>query len=499
MQIDLAVLKKLPISDSAAHVVDGNFDRLPPLIIDRSLTTLKGDFVKDLVARAEAGFRPVAETITMPRRGFGPRPITITDPATRTLFQALVQRFSDDIEPSRTDSRWTLHDELGRPFESDNPWEDEKYLVTLDIASCYEYVDHSILRGELISRTTDVLHAGLVAELLGELYPTGRGLPQLLSASDRLADAYLDVMERRLVRIESRLTRYADDFKAVADDWGRANELIEEGAEAARQLGLVLSTEKTRITKFSTMAARESAVKTFFAKYFEAAGQEVTLDALFAGPYVVDHESIADLATRNALEQVLREWVESRGEDLPYHAQLIPVALQTLADADDRLDDSWLTAIVFLQPYRLESVVRYLAQRYGRDPLDATWDSLSALVRMPRQTPWAKLWLLSGIESAPWLDGPGSEKCSDWVVNQLKDRHEVVRAEAGWVAASFGAVGEAELTGLYRDASAMSRHAIAATCGRAQLSPDTGLVKAATGDTRLASKAFVWGQGIGLL
>ena len=144
MQLNLDTIKKLPISEAAAGVVQGAYDRMPRLVIDRSLEGLQSDFVADLIARVQAGFPTVTEVITMPRRGFGPRPITITDGVTRTLLTALVNQFGNELSPGRTPDRWTAFDGLGRPFTSETLTE-EKYVVVMDIASCYEYIDHALL------------------------------------------------------------------------------------------------------------------------------------------------------------------------------------------------------------------------------------------------------------------------------------------------------------------------------------------------------------------
>jgi predicted GNAT superfamily acetyltransferase len=85
--------------------------------------------------------------------------------------------------------------------------------VYLDVSACYEYIDHDPLRNELVARCMNQKAAGSIIELLSELMKSPRGLPQMHWASDRLADAYLDIVVRRLGHSGIDCVRYVDDFK----------------------------------------------------------------------------------------------------------------------------------------------------------------------------------------------------------------------------------------------------------------------------------------------
>src|SRR6266511_1904366 len=157
MKIPQSVLSKLKLSDAAAEVVSGQFDRFPPLVLDRCIADCLSDLVMTIVASSQAGSKFAVETLTMPRRGFGPRPVTITAPATRAIYRALVQVLEGHLASNRTHEHWESHEQFGKPEIPVLPW-DEFYLVEFDIASCYEYVEHELLRDELIARTMDVPH-----------------------------------------------------------------------------------------------------------------------------------------------------------------------------------------------------------------------------------------------------------------------------------------------------------------------------------------------------
>ncbi len=492
MQVDEAVLKKLNLSDAAKAVTTGHLDRFPPLIMDTCLGGLGSPLVPYVVSGFSAGAVVHTETLTMPRRGFSPRPVTIMSPAVRTLYAAIIAKLAEPLSANRTSEAWDKHEKFGDPVEGD-PFSAE-YLVEFDIASCYEYVDHARLREELLLRTMDVRHTEQVIALLGEMYPSARGLPQLSTSSDVLADTYLEVLERALLRTNSEVSRFADDFKVEADDWGEATKVIEDAAEQARALGLILAADKTHIWKSSTLIARRKDSEEFLDKYFAAAKTALTeIDWLFGGygGGAVEIPPGDEEALREAFRQVFQDWFMAQPADMPKHSQYLPAALSALPGHEVRVPHEWLVELVFRQPLRLEAVSNYILARTDQAE---NWVSLKKLADMPRQSPWAKLWLLHVAQAQARLDVQGAKDFDDWALRQLDDRHEVVRAQVAWYLASRTSFSdERRLAELYREASTLTRPALAAACGGARMSPSSGLVKAVQGDSKLTAAGYKYG------
>src|SRR4051794_32963150 len=97
MQIPEAAIKKLDLAAAADAVSSSQLDRFPPLIIDRCVADAKSTLVETVATAAMAAHLPRVETLTMPRRGFGPRPVTITSPGVRIMYRALVQSLSGHL------------------------------------------------------------------------------------------------------------------------------------------------------------------------------------------------------------------------------------------------------------------------------------------------------------------------------------------------------------------------------------------------------------------
>lgn len=89
------------------------------------------------------------------------------------------------------------------------------YIVTADIASCYELIDHALLGQELLVQTGNSPLAEALLTLLRETSGRSYGIPQQCSASDLLAEVFLDKLERSLHQRGLTVSRYNDDFRLV--------------------------------------------------------------------------------------------------------------------------------------------------------------------------------------------------------------------------------------------------------------------------------------------
>lgn len=493
-----SLVKRLDFTKAAQDTVARRLDHFPELITDACLVDASNVLEKHALAQFRGGRPPVHETITMPRKGFGPRPALIMAPETRTLYTALVDGLSDSLpSPSRGAGQWDVHHGFG--LEGNH-----EYVVELDVASCYEYINHRVLGDELLLRSMDVELVDALEELLKGLFPRGYGIPQMLPASDRLADAYLSIMDRKLSRTGHELHRFADDFRVLADDWEVANRVIEEAAECAREIGLVLSSEKTRVFKRETLAEAAAADRRPFTDLVaEAWGRAPRLsDFLVLGPYeemdVDDSEADPDEfeIARGASRRVLSDWTpraERRDQQPPGLRRLLTFSLVVLIDDDERIAADTLADLVFDDPQRLEQVCRYLKYR-GEDSRfrrERHWSALWALTSMGRQSPWAKLWLLDVIGSLPMTREAKRAKVLAWVREHLGDRHEVVRASAAWVLAGLGEIDAQSLGALFAESSTLSRPALAAAAARMG-SLSSGMAEAFRGESPLTKEAWAW-------
>ena len=70
-------------------------------------------------------------------------------------------------------------------------------------------------------------------------------MPQQSASSDLLAEAFLDRLERALLRRNLNVVRYNDDFRFNCDSWSEVIRSIETLSDEARSLGLVLNDSKT--------------------------------------------------------------------------------------------------------------------------------------------------------------------------------------------------------------------------------------------------------------
>jgi hypothetical protein len=441
------------------------------------------------------------ETIAMPKKRFGPRPVTISSTASRVAYLALVDSMAEDLGPqSRADGNWEEFKAFALKSEG-------RYVVKFDIASFYEYVDHELLKQRVLEHTLKPESVTVLQNVLESVTDGKRGLPQLFPASDHLADVYIGQMERRLIRDGFKVARYVDDFTVPCDDWETANTVVERGAEYARNLGLVLSSEKTSITKRETLILAEQSEAQFINEYFQAVKDELS-QVFMWGPYGdLDSETITpddNEAMMATMWSLLYEWkakLESVEPEDAFHEEghfraYLSSALGWVRGNTARVSDDVLHEIVFKHPLFLVGVCGYVSFRATTFPFkENPWASIKKLVFMGRQSAWAKLWLLDTVSQLHSWKWPSADYAAvmTWVNLQLRDRHEIVRAQAAWAAACHGQFTEDRLVSLYTQATPISQPALAACMGR-QGGIGSATVKSITDDGPMLRKAHEWAQ-----
>ncbi len=491
-------MKQLDLTTAVERQHKRGLDRFPPLIVDRCLEDAGDTLTGYIAATYLAGSPLPSEVLTMPRKQFGLRPIVTTSLAGRVIYGAIVSSLEDALlEPTRASGNWDKH----QLFGFDNP---SDYAVDLDIASYYEYIEHKILQDELILRSSNVAAPQALSGYLCELFGRSRGLPQMQYASDRLADVYLSILDRKLARQGYRTSRYVDDIRVLTDDWEIANSIIEYTAEAARELGLILSTEKTAIHTVSRLIAQEQENESFFDQYFALARDALKNVIFLATGFYDDSEQIEvepseKEAVQSAAWKIFNEWwtlFRDKESPSPPMTRFVTSKLSALYDYEHRLPDDLLKDLVFFRPTILDQVARYIIARNSvSDGADDVL-SIQALVFMKRQSPWAKLWLLHAAENVmtwPELDLSLATPLDAWIEHQLSDRHELVRAQAAWLRSSAKKLTSGELTRLYVNASPISQAALAA-CTAKQDNIPTTVSTGKINDSPLNQTAAEWAR-----
>ena len=483
---DLAKFKSR-LKAEATQVPSQPLDHFPSLIAYECLKQAGALLADAAWAAMQSGRLQAIESLSMPRHGFGPRPVTVLSPATRVVYGALVQTLDAALaEPSRARGNWATHHQFGRVG-------DHSHVVDLDLTACYEFIDHSDLADELTLRSMDPTTVRALTDLLGAVSVRSRGLPQMLVTSDRLADTYLSMIDRHMVRMGYELHRYVDDYRVLANGWDEANQIVEVFAEQARELGLTLSSAKTTIRRRETVVEAEVAAETFLASYLDGIG--IDDDGPF-DPYDREFDdSEVEASVADAYVEVLDDWqgfFETK-ERLPAGMSAnLGGALAGAGGANSRLSDEQLVNLVFDDPLRLESVCRYLIERLEVDGPRDHWQSVGSLVEMGRQSPWAKLWLLdTASRSMPnGLEGVSTEVLT-WVDEQLGSPSELVRSEAAWAMAVAGLLDEDHIKSLYINATDLTGPAIAAAATH-QGDLNRKVVAAIRKDSPLNEAACAW-------
>lgn len=472
---------------------------MPLLISQRCLSNATEELAAQTGALVKSHYSPVVETITMPKRVHGPRPITILPPEARVLYEALVQELEPHLPASSRDIDIDEH----RKFGTDDSVDPTVYIVDFDIAAFYEYVDHRILAEELLMQTMNASAVSALNDLLHEMFPRKIGIPQAMQPSHRISDAYIQKLERQLVRKGFSVHRYVDDFRLIAADQSAAHDAIEFAVDMAREIGLVLADGKTKLSPKRRVREDIDEINRAFDEFRSQAEDELwAVETERMGyddePFFDDDDDDDDLAEPDedeidfvSLSRVIEDW--SRGEESMrgVHAHFGPGTLKRLQSATSRLEDDWLVKITEREPIRLYEVISYLRRR---SEMDQNWAALRRLTQLPRQSSWAKLWMVGLASQLTAGASEHEQQILDWVKQLLQDRHETVRAEAAWYLSRRRSISTEELSEIYMQASDVTRVGVAACVGSLDGNTASQVGKAIQGDSKLCKAAYNWGS-----
>jgi hypothetical protein len=414
------------------------------------------------------------------------------------MLHALTARVENALPPqSRAPGSFSAHKTFGLTADFD-------YVVEFDIASCYEYVDHNVLRDELVAQGAGAEQALALAKLLGSLAGTARGLPQLMPASDRLADAYLAILDRAMMRHGWRLNRYVDDYRILSKDWNEANSILEFAVEYAREIGLVLAQDKSGVRRSDRLrveAAREDGeMRRYFNSATEQGIQIVDIETDY-GPQSVIVGAGNDEAEVLAYQTLLEDWLQQRinrrsrknrdGKTPPelrdWKSAWLGRAVRGVSERKPMLSSEVLSELVFQKPTHMQLVCEYLTGRTE----EKRRHELFKLTAQGRGTAWERLWLLNSFASVGLSETQISGRVISWGREQLDDRHEVVRAEAAWLLATRNELTDEDVWTLYGQATDVTSPGLAAS---ATLSSEvsTEVARSLAEESELTAAAAEW-------
>src|SRR5271166_4715967 len=207
------------------------------------------------------------------------------------LFERLFHDDSYGFRPGRD-----CHQAVQRVLELHR--QGHVHVLDADIKGFFDNIPHQVIMAGVTAEVADgnilrlverLLKAGVMEE--GELRPTPVGTPQGGVISPLLANIALNGLDWELHHAGYRFVRYADDFVVLCSDEAQVKEAHDLVQQHLTRIGLTLSAEKTKATKFRegfaflgfaltsrTVAMRPKAVEKFKAKIRELTPRHHNLD-----------------------------------------------------------------------------------------------------------------------------------------------------------------------------------------------------------------------------
>ncbi|MGH3834346.1 MAG: reverse transcriptase domain-containing protein [Pseudonocardiaceae bacterium] len=465
---------------------------LPPSVVATALLARRDEVAQWAHRQLSGEFLPTPEeTVSVSKARHGVRPVAVWDLPSRLLYRALVGRLQDVLpKVNRGRKQWQAFERL--PLEHGGP-----YVLTADITACYQYVDYGFLSEELLVQGGDPQAVDALIALLSTTSGRSYGLPQQSRTSDALAEAFLDKLERALVRRDLRASRYNDDFRFACRSWSDVVRAIEVLSEEARIMGLTVNDHKTVTWRRARYKAHLDEADALRQEIADEAKLDLTkLDTDDYDDSVVvtppDERDVDLLASARVLERW--ESVAGRRGMVPTRRraehravlELLPLALATLG-TEPGTDGEILTTCMRLLRYQqtaTPAVGRYLS---GRNDEGLVLDAFDGLLRRRAYVNgWQTWWLQQTVARMPgFATGRGSPARLRWARNALgtAEHTPVLRAHAAMTLARHRQIGLDELLGIYARSSTTIRPVLVAAI--ALLEPGAGVARAVKDDSTL--------------
>ncbi|TCC21316.1 RNA-directed DNA polymerase [Kribbella sindirgiensis] len=215
-------------------------------------TTAVYQSLSDLAAKPLA-----AEFVRAAKSGLTSRPAAMLRPQDAIVYGALAEIVARNLTRHAPDT-------VKRSPEGQDPaaffefkktpldW-DVNYVISADIESFYECVEHELLTF-FMRRHLRVAgdYADALESFLDAVMDSRQGLPQGPAASEIFASAYLLPVDLELNASGWQYTRYADDFLIGASSIGEARAKLRSLENLLQEIGLRLNTGKTFLFRAET-------------------------------------------------------------------------------------------------------------------------------------------------------------------------------------------------------------------------------------------------------
>ncbi len=209
-----------------------------------------------------------ASSYLLPKRDGLTRPAHILSVVERVYYQALVDTFLHDVDARLEDAHHVFGYRARGRRNSPEPfghspigqWLDFSQavkgaarasgvgaVVITDVAAFFERIGHGPLRDRLTSVGVSAASAAELYDLLKALVGKRRGLPQGYDASSVLATAFLDPVDKAMLRKGWAYYRYVDDIRIVAPSEAHARKALRDLEAEMRKIDLNLQPGKTKI------------------------------------------------------------------------------------------------------------------------------------------------------------------------------------------------------------------------------------------------------------
>lgn len=411
-------------------------------------------------------FDPIRPQIVPVRKSkHGVRPVAELALRDRLMYRALVDKWSDNLAPPDRSSE-AYHKFKWAPLE-DAP----SYVVSSDITAFYQYIDYDLLQRELDVQVRDPDGIAVLMEFLRGLSGRNTGVPQQNYASDVLAEALADVLERALLHSNLKVWRYNDDFRIATTSWSESLAAIDLLETRARQMGLALNDGKTvirKVAKYRDYITRRDAMMDKIANELG-----IDLGDYEPGPYQEFDADDLPEGEAAAYQAVLERWLTARNDELDeleVLSDLVKMALSNLAGdaANDRAVEICLE-LLKTEQHLTPQVCQFL-ERIPGELEQSLLDRFAGLLQSGRYlTTWQCLWLQRPLARLSDLmaDGDDGRIRARWV-REIFDNvagGEVVRSAAALTLARHQAIDTPELMTLYDEITPVSRPVIASALG----------------------------------
>lgn len=424
----------------------------------------------------------------------GLRPLSLMTFPERVLYQALAASL-ESLMPamsSRTFDNWSS-------FHAAPLLEEEvTHIVSADVSSFYQYVDHDLLARELVSQTGDADLAQLVVETLHGVMQRRVGLPQLSAASDFFSEVVIDIAERRMLRKGFRIWRYNDDFRITLSSRTSVSPAIEALDRELRSLGLTLNEEKT----FPQTVER-------YREWFQASDDAwaavataVEFDFQNFDPYSdisgEDQDQEGEFSEDQAREAALRAlefWKEQlEVDDLPIrvYRRLLGRALGTMIIVATPEAIPSLDLVLTYEPHVTPVIAAYLTKcvqgGHGVEVVEVLEKWLSDETRY--LSAWQLLWLIGPLSTVP-IQAVSGDVLTRVRVLMNDTFPDVLRARAGLVVGNHDLASTNELVALYESLHPATQPDVVAAIAIAA-GPSDSRTKAVVGESPMNRWIVDW-------